>query len=137
MKVEKYADFSEHIPLVKKLRGYGIDATIRIWEDSLSIIGLYEGKTSLRFEIFPEEYAYIIEGDSLFYNDHSPLANILAYGLSQKVVKGIRFDLNEDGYFIYSAVAKDVDTIISKIKMLDEAYYQSGRLILNIFNKLC
>ncbi len=113
--------------LAERLQGEGFLAAPRLWEGSPSVVGAFVHNGRVGFEVFAEEYGYIVESDPLYVRDFS--ASDESYRRMLKRVMRSRVDVNEEGYVVLSAYAETVDELIQKLKRLVVEYRSAERLL--------
>lgn len=133
--VEMYEEGREKDETVMLLRKENFLAAKREWEGDTSIAGvwiLHEKRVG--FEVYVENFGYIIESEPLFKYGHDPYTTILIEKLSSKLLKDFshaRLDVDEEGYVILSAfVEKDLD-LPQIIKHLILKYIEIKNLLKN------
>ena len=113
--------------VAEKLREEGFLAAPRVWEGSPSVVGAFIHNGRVGFEVFVEDYGFIVESDPLYVRDFSAVDE--SYRRMLKRVLRSRVDVNEEGYVILSAYAASLDDLVQKLKRLVVEYNSAERLM--------
>ncbi|MEZ0346770.1 MAG: cyclophilin-like family protein [Infirmifilum sp.] len=107
--------------LSEQLQSTGLFAAPRKWGEVESVVGAY-AKHNIRvgFEVFAEDFGYIIESDPIYERDFSALDEALEYRM-RRVVKS-RVDTNEDGYVILSEFVYPGQNISDAVQQVVKDY---------------
>lgn len=123
--VQEYEEGGRLGYVARFLRGSGILAAARVWEECGSIVALVERGRPFRFEIFAEDYGFIVESEPLFRYDES-LNSRRAMALIGRALRFGRRDINEEGYAIISGFAEEREKLPALLRnlALDFAYIE-------------
>ena len=107
--------------LTEHLRNNGFYAAPRDWAGTQSVVGAY-AKHNIRvgFEIFVEDFGYIIESDPIYERDFSAIDEAVQFRM-KRIVKS-RVDTNEDGYVILSEFVPKEQSPIQAVDQLVKDY---------------
>ena len=110
-------DYSERLwSVAELLRAQGFLAAPRSWEGSQSVVGA-AARPNLRvgFEVFVEDFGFIIESDPLYLRDFSPVDESFRRSLQRARVFRSRLDVSEEGYVVLSEYARSEDELVSAV----------------------
>jgi len=125
----------ESTRVIEMLHSHGIYVAPRIWRGSESIVGAYiEGNTRVGFEIFLEDFGYIIESDPLYLRNFSILDEAFQHRIRRYGIVKSRIDVNEEGYVIVSSYTKNEDSLPNVIKQIIDDYLRIVNELINIFD---
>ncbi|QOJ78617.1 hypothetical protein IG193_07620 [Infirmifilum lucidum] len=103
------------------LNGHGFYAAPRSWGGAESVAGAFARHNfRVGFEVFVEDYGFIVESDPIYARDFSPIDEALQYRM-KKVVKS-RVDVNEEGYVILSEFAAREEALPDAVKQVVHDY---------------
>ncbi len=134
VRVEKYSEDGLEERFVKVasfLRKKGIYAAARVWEDFPSVSGaIVYKKSRVGFDIYVEDYGFIIESDPLYKRDYGVLDQALVNALRREITT--RIDINEEGYIIVSAVTEKLGDLPGVLRRIFVDYRHARRVLKNI-----
>lgn len=103
------------------LNRHGFYAAPRSWGGTESVAGAFARHNfRVGFEVFVEDYGFIVESDPIYARDFSPIDEALQYRM-KKVVRS-RVDVNEEGYVILSEFVAREEALPDTVKQVVSDY---------------
>lgn len=110
------------------LQQAGFYAAPRLWEGVESVAGAYARHNfRVGFDIFIEDFGYIVESDPIYERDFTALDEALQYRM-RRIVRS-RVDTNEDGYVVLSEFASTPEGLLDAVHQVVRDYLKVAEAV--------